>query len=93
MPKTKKRKGPSESSTNFLIGAKKKGNDGNRWIVVKNKNGVRRWQKIPEKNKTAKKTTKQQHSILCCITYNQKQMGVWDGEWEIWGGLGRARGS
>ena len=61
MPKTKKRKGPSESSTNFLIGAIKKGNDGNRWIVVKNKNGVHRWQKIPAKNKTkktVKKTTK-----------------------------------
>jgi len=65
MPKTKKRKGPSESSTNFLIGTKKKGNDGNKWIVVKNKNGVHRWQKIPAKNKTkktpkrnAKKTTK-----------------------------------
>jgi translation initiation factor IF-1 len=59
MPKTKKRKGPSESSTNFLIGAKKKGNDGNRWIVVEIKNGVHRWQKIPTKNKkTAKKAKK-----------------------------------
>lgn len=41
MAKTKKiRKGPSESAT------KKKGNDGNKWIIVQNKNGVKHWQKI-----------------------------------------------
>jgi hypothetical protein len=30
----------------FKVGTKKKGNDGNMWIIVKNKNGVKRWSKI-----------------------------------------------
>ena len=31
----KKRKGPSKSATLFSVGIKKKGNDGNIWIIVK----------------------------------------------------------
>ena len=41
----KKRPSPSESATKFELGTKKKGNDGNMWIIVKNKNGVKRWKK------------------------------------------------
>ena len=44
--KDPKRKSPSESATTFKLGTKKKGNDGNMWIVVKNKNGIKRWKKI-----------------------------------------------
>ena len=40
------RPSPSVSATNFNIGKKKKGNDGNMWIVVYNKNKVKRWKKI-----------------------------------------------
>jgi hypothetical protein len=40
------RPSPSESATKFEIGTKKKGNDGNMWIIVENKNGIRRWSKI-----------------------------------------------
>ena len=46
--KTKKKKdrpSPSESATKFKVGTKKKGNDGNMWIIVENKNGVKRWSK------------------------------------------------
>ena len=51
----KKRKGPSESATKFSIGIKKKGNDGNMWKIVKNKNGTKRWSKISNlKSKTIK---------------------------------------
>ena len=50
------RKGPEESATLFSVGTKKKGNDGNMWVIVKNKNGVKRWQK--KTNKTAKKSSK-----------------------------------
>jgi hypothetical protein len=32
------RKGPEESATKFSVGIKKKGNDGNIWSIVKNKN-------------------------------------------------------
>ena len=56
MAKTlKTRKGPSSSATKSSVGTKKKGNDGNMWKVVKNKNGTKRWLKISNvtlKNKT-----------------------------------------
>ena len=37
------RPSPSESATLFRVGITKKGNDDNIWIIVKNKNGVKRW--------------------------------------------------
>ena len=49
------RKGPEESATLFSVGIKKKGNDGNMWMIVKNKNGVKRWQKSLFKKKRTKK--------------------------------------
>ena len=45
LPKKKDRPSPSESATKFKVGTKKKGNDGNMWIIVENKNGVKRWSK------------------------------------------------
>jgi len=44
--KKKDRPSPSESATQFKVGTKKKGNDGNMWIIVENKNGVKRWSKV-----------------------------------------------
>lgn len=41
----KNRPSPSESATLFKIGTKKKGNDGNMYIISVNKNGVKRWKK------------------------------------------------
>lgn len=67
------RKSPSESATKFNVGTKKKGNDGNMWIITKNKNGVKRWVKISgtknvnktdrkrEIKKSTKKSTKKQN--------------------------------
>ena len=50
------RKGPSKSATLFKEGIVKKGNDGNKWIIVTNKLGVRRWQKMgSNSNKTTQK--------------------------------------
>lgn len=40
---SKQRKSPEESATLYKIGIKKKGNDGNTWIITENKNGVKRW--------------------------------------------------
>lgn len=55
MTKTLKvRKCPADSATKFNLGKRKKGNDGNMWKIVQNKNGVKRWLKI-SKNKTCKK--------------------------------------
>lgn len=58
------RKAPSKSATLFESGTVKKGNDGNKWVIVTNKVGVKRWQKVmgasasaatkPMKNKTKK---------------------------------------
>lgn len=51
----KTRKGPSSSATKFSVGTKKKGNDGNMWKIVKNKNGTKRWVKVSSitlKNRT-----------------------------------------
>jgi hypothetical protein len=51
----KTRKGPSSSATKSSVGTKKKGNDGNMWKIVKNKNGTKRWVKVSSvtlKNKT-----------------------------------------
>lgn len=40
---TETRKSPTESATLYKIGTIKKGNDGNMWIIVENKNKVKRW--------------------------------------------------
>jgi hypothetical protein len=42
----KTRTGPSSSATKFSIGTKKKGNDGNMWKIVQNKNKTKRWLQI-----------------------------------------------
>ena len=48
------RKGPSKSATLFEEGTVKKGNDGNKWIIVTNKLGVHRSQKMGSNSKTQK---------------------------------------
>ena len=94
----KKRKGPSESATTFAVGTKKKGNDGNMWVIIKSKNGVKRWKKISGKNKTGKnktrkiKTRKITVKILKALkkkynvttTGNKKEMA--EGLWVVRGG-------
>jgi hypothetical protein len=49
------RKGPSYSATKQRIGTKKKGNDGNMWKIVENKNGIKRWLKISNNVSISKK--------------------------------------
>ena len=61
------RKGPNESATKFSVGIKKTGNDGNTWVIVKNKNGVKRWQrttKTKKTNKTKKSKKKKTRKIF-----------------------------
>jgi hypothetical protein len=41
-----KRVGPSDSATLFPKGTIKKGNDGNKWVVIVTKNKIKKWQKI-----------------------------------------------
>lgn len=61
MTKTLKvRKGPPSRASKFRVGTEKKGNDGNMWKIVENKNGTKRWLKISNKsnNITSKKSVK-----------------------------------
>jgi len=37
------RQGPSSSATLFAVGTIRTGNDGNKWRIESNKNGVKRW--------------------------------------------------
>ena len=56
---TKKvRKGPTASATAFSVGTKKKGSDGNYWIVVATKANVHKWQKIKNSTKITLKKKK-----------------------------------
>jgi len=41
------RQGPSESANNFTLGTKKRGNDGNMWVIIQTKNS-KRWSKFNE---------------------------------------------
>ena len=43
------RKGPTASATIFPVHTRKESNDGNIWVIVQNKNGVKRWQKLSSK--------------------------------------------
>ena len=53
--KKKDRPSPSESATKYEVGTKKRGNDGNMWIIIETANGVKRWKKL---NKVEKKSPK-----------------------------------
>jgi hypothetical protein len=48
------RQAPSESANNFALGTKKRGNDGNMWIIIQTKTS-KRWSKVNE-NKLQKTT-------------------------------------
>jgi len=55
VPKEKKeRKGPTASATLFAIGTVRTGNDGNKWMIEVNKNGVHRWVRIHKRKVTRK---------------------------------------
>jgi hypothetical protein len=51
----KERKSPTKSATLYNVGTIKTGNDGNKYIIVENKNGIKKWQK--HKNVTKKNNT------------------------------------
>lgn len=51
------RKAPTASATLFKLGTTKLGNDGNRWIIVTDKRGVKRWKKYVGTAPVTKTTT------------------------------------
>ena len=44
------RKSPTDSATMYAVGHVMIGNDGNDWKIVKNINGIKRWQLIKINN-------------------------------------------
>lgn len=58
MPSASTRKAPSDSATLFKRGTVKKGNDGNKWIIVADARGVQRWRKINAAAKPNPRTVK-----------------------------------
>jgi len=53
------RQAPPESANNFALGAKKRGNDGNIWVIIQTKNS-KRWSKLNNnKLQKTKKTNNQ----------------------------------
>ena len=52
------RKAPTESATLFKKGVIKKGNDGNKWVIVTNVRGVQRWHKAQGMKANAKAKAK-----------------------------------
>jgi hypothetical protein len=58
------RKAPSESANDFTLGTKKRGNDGNMWVIIQTKNS-KRWSKVNEnKLQKTKKTKKIKKNII-----------------------------
>lgn len=55
------RKGPSESANNFTLGTKKRGNDGNMWVIIQTKNS-KRWSKVNKTKKTNNQGTNQKNN-------------------------------
>jgi arsenate reductase-like glutaredoxin family protein len=53
------RQAPSESANDFTLGTKKRGNDGNMWVIIQTKNS-KRWSKLNENKLQKTKKTKNQ---------------------------------
>jgi hypothetical protein len=56
------RQGPSESATTFPVGTKKRGNDGNMWVIIQTKNS-KRWSKTSKTKKTSKTSKTKKYTI------------------------------
>jgi hypothetical protein len=64
------RKAPSESANDFSLGTKKRGNDGNMWVIIQTKNS-KRWSKFNE-NKLQKTKKTKKNIIYKIIKGNNK---------------------
>jgi hypothetical protein len=70
------RQGPTDSANNFTLGTKKRGNDGNMWVIIQTKTS-KRWSKVNknkiQKTKKTKKTQKTQKTKKNIITKTTKE--------------------
>ena len=65
------RQAPSESANDFTLGTKKRGNDGNMWVIIQTKNS-KRWSKLNE-NKLQKTKKNQKNNQTNNQTNNQNK--------------------
>lgn len=65
------RQAPSESANDFTLGTKKRGNDGNMWVIIQTKNS-KRWYKLNE-NKLQKTKKNQKKNQKNNQTNNQNK--------------------
>ena len=65
------RQAPLESANNFALGTKKRGNDGNMWVIIQTKSS-KRWSKVNKLQKT-KKTKKTKKNIITKTTKGNNQ--------------------
>jgi hypothetical protein len=72
------RQAPSESANDFTLGTKKRGNDGNMWVIIQTKNS-KRWSKLNEnklqktkKNQKNNQTNNQNKTKKNIIHINKK---------------------
>ena len=74
----KNRPSPSESAKLYDEGKKKRGNDGNMYIITVNKNGVKRWMKFKSKKNTKRyKITKKNPKIIKSTLLQQMKDNPW----------------
>jgi hypothetical protein len=72
------RKSPSKSATLYKIGIKKKGNDGNTWIIVADKNNVKRWSLYKKVSKKSSKKVYRTVSKKYAEKRNSKKVYIKD---------------
>jgi len=98
MTTRKQRKGPTASATLFSVGTVRTGNDGCRWMVEANKNGVHRWvrtknyKRQTRKNVVADITKKVDRYAMFDVYYTigkegadpfMKEDALYDVEWRM----------
>lgn len=68
------RPSPSDSATKFRIGTRKRGNDGNVYIISADKNGKKRWVKDASKERVRSQTTAAKKTSEISVT-NESNFG------------------
>ena len=71
------RQAPSESANNFTLGTKKRGNDGNMWVIIQTKNS-KRWSKVNKTKKTNNQRTNQRNNQNKTKKYTIKKSKKYD---------------
>jgi len=74
----KERKSPSSSATLYKTGTKKIGNDGNKWIIVENKNGIKKWQLYKKTSKQTNKEPEKEIKLTMDLIYGFKSLSLTD---------------